>query len=55
MKDVSKTWALTGKRFEDFTRKKKNRNFILDLSKNPSGTQGPRKHQLNMALVNSMN
>ena len=39
MKDLLKTWVLRGKQFEDF-RRKKNRNIILDLSKNPSGIQG---------------
>ena len=31
----------TGKQFEDFRRKKKNRNIILELSKKPCGTPGP--------------
>ena len=39
MKDFSKTWALTGKQFEDF-RRQKEQNKILDISKQPGGTQG---------------
>ena len=40
MKDLSKTWVLKGKHFEDF-RQKKDRNDILNHSKNPSGTPEP--------------
>ena len=52
MKDLPKTWVLRGKQFEDFRRKKKNRNIILDLSKTTqwntrtliaSIEEGPRK------------
>ena len=39
-KDIPKTWVLMAKQFEDF-RQKKNKNNILDLSKNPCGTPGP--------------
>ena len=39
-KDLPKTWVLGGQQGEDFRRKKKNRNIILDLSKKTSGTQG---------------
>ena len=39
MKDLPKTLVLGGKQFEDF--RQKNRNIILDLSKKPSGIQGP--------------
>ena len=52
MKDLPKTWVLRGKQIEVF-RRKKNRNKILDLSKQPSGIQGPLTGQLNKALVNS--
>ena len=38
LKDLSKKYVLTGKQFQDF-RPKKNRNIILDLSKNPVGQQ----------------
>ena len=34
MKDLSKTWVLKRKQFEDF-RQKKDRNIILNLSKHP--------------------
>ena len=50
--DLPKTWVLRKRHFEGF-RQKKNSNFICDLSKNPSGIQGPRKRQLNKAFVNS--
>ena len=52
MKDLPKKWVLRGKQFEDFGRKKKNRNVILDLSKTTqwntraliaSIEEGPRK------------
>ena len=39
-KDLPKTWVLTRKQIEDF-RRKKNRNIVLDLSKNPSKKTGP--------------
>ena len=52
MKVLPKTWVLRGKTFEDF-RQEKNRNTILDLPKNPFGTQRPCTSQLNKALVNS--
>ena len=49
MNDLQKTWVLTGKQNSD---EKKNRNNNLDLSeKKPNGTQGPYKHQLDVALV----
>ena len=32
MKDIPKTWVLTGKQFDDF-RRKKNKNILLNLSK----------------------
>ena len=39
MKDLSKTWVLKGKQFEDF-RQKKDRNIILDLLTKLSGRAG---------------
>ena len=54
MKDLSKTWVLTRKQFEDF-RRKKNRNIILDLSINTSGTHGPKIQILKLAFVDSKN
>ena len=53
MKDLPKTWVLRGKQFEDFRRKKKNRNIILDLSKKLSGIQELWARQLNKAIVES--
>ena len=52
MKDLSRTWVLTGNRFEDF-RQKNYRKFKLDHSKHPSKTQGQKSEQLIMALVKS--
>ena len=43
-----------GKLNEDF-RRKKNRNIILDLLKNPVVYTATKKQQMNMALVNSNN
>ena len=40
MKDLSKTWVLSGKQFEEF-RQKKNKNRNLDPSKTPTETDGP--------------
>ena len=40
MKGFPRTWVLTGKQFQALI-KRKNRNMILDLSKKPTGTQGP--------------
>ena len=40
MKDLPKTWVLTGKQFEDF-RRKKEQKLKLRFSKTASGTQGP--------------
>ena len=54
MKELPKTWVLTGKQFKDF-RQKKNRNIIVDLSKKPNGAQGPWKRQLNKAFVKCKN
>ena len=54
LKDLSKTWVLTGKRFEDFGRKKDQNHYSRPFRK-PNGTQEPQSHQLNMARVNSKN
>ena len=39
-KVLPKTWGFNREKFEDF-RQKKSKNLFLDLSKKPSGTQGP--------------
>ena len=52
MTDLPKTWVLRVKQFEGF-RRKKNRNFILDLLEKPSELERSRTSQLNKALVSS--
>ena len=54
MKDFSRKWVLTGNRFEAF-RQINYRKIILDHSKHPSGKQGQKSEQLNMALAKSKN
>ena len=49
----SENMWFNGKTVWRFQTKKKNRNIILDLSKNPSGIQGLWARQLNKALVKS--
>ena len=51
VKDLSKTWVITVKQFEEF-RRKKNKNTILDFSKTTSGTEGPWMQLLNRDLLN---
>ena len=40
MKDIPKTWVLTGKQFEDFRRKKEQEHYSPSFKKT-SRTQGP--------------
>ena len=54
MKDLPRTWVLTVKQFEDFRRKKEQKQNSGPY-KNPSGTAGPQRHELNIVLVNSKN
>ena len=52
MKDLSKTWFQRENSLKS-SDEKENRKKILDLSKKPSGIQGPSTRQLNNALVDS--
>ena len=47
--------GFNGKTVWRFQTKKKNKNIIPELLKNPSGTPGPYSHQLNITLVYSKN
>ena len=43
--------VFNGEKFEELKRKKKTRNNILELSKKPSRTTGPRNQELKIVLV----
>ena len=54
MKDLSKTWVLTGKLFE-YSDRKNNRKKTLDLAEKKSWTQRFWKQQINISPANSTN
>ena len=53
MKDLPKTWFLTEKQFEDFRRKKEQKQYSWPFRKNPMENKEPHMYQSIMALVNS--
>ena len=53
MKDLPKTWILTGKQFEDYRRKKDQKQYSRPSRKNPMENKEPCRYQLIMAFVNS--
>ena len=53
MKDLPKTWVLTEKQFEDFRRKKVQKQKSRPFRKNPMESKEPYRYQPTMVLVNS--